>query len=114
MTERLRIGISSDAKTHTMKKPSEVLIPNFVEASRDVVGYGFDPSSTCNGLYLLPGALAGLAMVPLGTRIARRNESSCSPSSTARSSRGASTAAATRPQRSNRPKHRTTKLLARF
>jgi EmrB/QacA subfamily drug resistance transporter len=56
-----------------------VLIPNFVEApagvSDDVarlVHYGFHASSTQAGLYLMPGAVAGLLSGPLGARFGQR------------------------------------------
>jgi EmrB/QacA subfamily drug resistance transporter len=56
-----------------------VLIPNFVEAPAGVgndvtrlVHYGFHASSTQAGLYLMPGAVAGLLTGPLGARFGQR------------------------------------------
>ena len=44
---------------------SFVLVPNFVQISEDVAGYGFGASATTTGLYLVPAALAGFLMGPL-------------------------------------------------
>ena len=51
---------------------SWVLIPNFVEGVSDVVGYGFDASSTQAGLYLVPGAFAGFVSGPAAGLMSRR------------------------------------------
>jgi len=58
---------------------SFVLIPNFVQAPGDLpehlarlVDYGFGVSATTTGLYLLPGALMGLAGGPLAGRLGAR------------------------------------------
>jgi MFS family permease len=54
-----------------------VLIPTFVQTSPSA-GYGFGASATRTGLYLMPGALAGLVTGPLGAYIGRRHSSTWS------------------------------------
>ena len=51
---------------------SFVLVPNFVQISEDVAGYGFGASATTTGLYLVPAALAGFLMGPLAGVMGRR------------------------------------------
>ncbi len=51
---------------------SFVLVPNFVQISEDVAGYGFGASATTTGLYLVPAALAGFLMGPLAGIMGRR------------------------------------------
>jgi EmrB/QacA subfamily drug resistance transporter len=51
---------------------SFVLVPNFVQISERVAGYGFGASATTTGLYLVPAAVAGFAMGPLAGVLGRR------------------------------------------
>ncbi|HEU4942331.1 MAG TPA: MFS transporter [Gaiellaceae bacterium] len=51
---------------------SFVLVPNFVQISEDLAGYGFGASATTTGLYLVPAAVAGFFMGPLAGILGRR------------------------------------------
>lgn len=51
---------------------SFVLVPNFVQISERVAGYGFGASATTTGFYLVPAAVAGFLMGPLAGIMGRR------------------------------------------
>jgi EmrB/QacA subfamily drug resistance transporter len=48
-----------------------VLLPNFIEASPELAGYGFGATATVTGLYLLPNALTGFAGGPVAGVLGR-------------------------------------------
>lgn len=48
-----------------------VLLPNFIETSPRIAGYGFGATATATGLYLLPNALTGFAGGPLAGLMGR-------------------------------------------
>jgi EmrB/QacA subfamily drug resistance transporter len=49
-----------------------VLLPNFIETSPELAGYGFGATATATGLYLLPNAVTGFAGGPVAGILGRR------------------------------------------